>query len=717
MEKRELLQLISQMTLKEKAGQLMQITPQFFETGEEGAITGPLQEMGLTEEELYTVGSVLGTQSKEQVTKIQESYLNKSRLKIPLLFMADIIHGYQTIFPIPLAIGASFNPEVAQTVASYSAKEASEAGIHVTFSPMVDLVKDPRWGRVLEATGEDKYLNSLFAAAFVKGYQGNSEDLAQNKEKIAACVKHFVAYGAVQAGREYNTVDVSSLNLYENYLPSFEAAIDAGVKLVMTSFNTVKGIPSTGNKWLLEKVLRQDLNFKGMVISDWAAVEELISHRVASSQKEAALKAISAGCDMDMMTACYIHYLPELVEEGKVSEKRVNQAVLQVLELKNDLGLFENPLRSYQGEESFKDSQELREASRKTARETLVLLKNQQAILPLNKNKKIALVGPLATSKEILGSWSYLGPEGKTITLAKGVLEKDPSITIAGTKNRTTFTPEEENDMLQIAKENEVVIVALGEGTEETGEAASKGDISLPKAQIDLLKALKKVNSNIVTLLFNGRPLLLEEVMANSQAVLECFFPGSEGGRGVADVLFGEVAPTGKLPMSFPYTVGQIPLTYDELSTGRPETMENKGGGYISNYLDQPNEPFLPFGYGLTYGELVITKVDLPSNFKEDLVLKVGLKNPGKQVVTETLQVYIQDKFAEVALPKRSLKYIEKVTLGANEEKEITVTLPHEVFTYTHFDLTKKADPGDFDVFVGFDSRCQKFGTSHLTEN
>ncbi len=626
MEKRELLQLISQMTLKEKAGQLMQITPQFFETGEEGAITGPLQEMGLTEEELYTVGSVLGTQSKEQVTKIQESYLNKSRLKIPLLFMADIIHGYQTIFPIPLAIGASFNPEVAQTVASYSAKEASEAGIHVTFSPMVDLVKDPRWGRVLEATGEDKYLNSLFAAAFVKGYQGNSEDLAQNKEKIAACVKHFVAYGAVQAGREYNTVDVSSLNLYENYLPSFEAAIDAGVKLVMTSFNTVKGIPSTGNKWLLEKVLRQDLNFKGMVISDWAAVEELISHRVASSQKEAALKAISAGCDMDMMTACYIHYLPELVEEGKVSEKRVNQAVLQVLELKNDLGLFENPLRSYQGEESFKDSQELREASRKTARETLVLLKNQQAILPLNKNKKIALVGPLATSKEILGSWSYLGPEGKTITLAKGVLEKDPSITIAGTKNRTTFTPEEENDMLQIAKENEVVIVALGEGTEETGEAASKGDISLPKAQIDLLKALKKVNSNIVTLLFNGRPLLLEEVMANSQAVLECFFPGSEGGRGVADVLFGEVAPTGKLPMSFPYTVGQIPLTYDELSTGRPETMENKGGGYISNYLDQPNEPFLPFGYGLTYGELVITKVDLPSNFKEDLVLKVGLK-------------------------------------------------------------------------------------------
>ncbi|WP_071130114.1 glycoside hydrolase family 3 N-terminal domain-containing protein [Enterococcus timonensis] len=716
MQKENLENLLSTMTLAEKIGQLVQLTPNFFEeTGATGEITGPLEEMGMTEDELYTIGSVLGTHTKEEVLAIQKSYLEKSRLKIPLVFMADVIHGYETIFPVPLALASSFNPELIEKVASYSAKETVEAGVHVTFSPMVDLVRDPRWGRVMEATGEDPLLNSRLGAAFVRGYQGAPEKLAEDFSKIAACVKHFAGYGAAEGGRDYNTVDLSTLNLYENYLPSFKAAIDAGAKLVMTSFNVMQGIPSTANRWLLKNVLRDHLDFSGLVISDWGAVRELVPHRIASDLKVAAELSLNAGCDMDMMSNAYMKNLAELVAEGKVLEADVDQSVLHVLELKNDLGLFEDPYRGLMAEsQKITAGSEIRQVAREAASQSMVLLKNEKNILPLNSQQKVALVGPMAESQDVLGAWSWIGKTEQAVNLATGLKKVLPELTVVGTSDRLKFSEKELADMFIAAKHADVVIVALGESSLESGEATSKGDISLPKSQMNLLKKISEINPQVVTVLFNGRPIILGEVVASAQAVLEGFFPGSEAGNSLADVLTGVVAPTGKLPMSYPVSVGQIPVHYDELSTGRPLTENYGGGGYVSFYLDQPNAPLFPFGYGLTYGALEISEVNFTEKMSDELPVKIFLKNDGPTAVTETLQLYVQDCYGTVALPKRRLREFTKVTVAANSSEVVTLNLKPADLSYVHSDLENFADPGEFEIFVGFDSNAESFGKFEL---
>ncbi len=714
MERKELENILTRMTLEEKIGQLVQLTPDFFSKGT-GEITGPMADLGLSEEELYTIGSVLGTHTKEEVIRIQKNYLKKSRLKIPLVFMADVIHGYETIFPIPLALGASFSEELVKKVADYSAKETTEAGVHVTFSPMVDLVRDPRWGRVLESTGEDSYLNTILGSAFVKGYQGENGNLSQNKDKIAACLKHFAAYGAAEGGRDYNTVDMSDLNLYENYLPSFAGGIAAGAKLVMTSFNVFKGIPSTANQWLLKKVLREDLDFKGLVISDWGAVRELVTHGVAEDLKEAAILGLNAGCDMDMMSNAYLKNLKEALKENAVTKEQINAAVLKVLELKNDLGLFEDPYRGVlEKENTITASEKIRQVAREAVRKSCVLLKNEENILPLQPQQKIALVGPFAESNDLLGAWSWIGKKEEVVTLKEGLEKVCPSLRTVGTKERACFTKDELENMLEAAKNNDVVIVALGESSAESGEATSKGQPILPSSQVELLRELQAVNPNIVTILFNGRPLILEDVAQLSKGLLEAFFPGSEGGNGISDLLVGKYSPEGKLPMTYPLTIGQIPLHYDELTTGRPLTENYQGGGYVSFYLDQPNTPLYPFGYGLTYGNLTIKEVKIPKIMKENLDVTLTLENHSFKEVSETLQVYVKDHVGKVALPKRKLRKILKVTLEGNSAKEVVFSLTKEDLVYVHPDLKKYSDPGEFTLYLGFNSTCPSYGSFTL---
>lgn len=706
--------LLSEMTLAEKIGQLVQLTPNFFEEGA-GEITGPLQELGLTQEDLRQIGSVLGTHTKEQVIQIQQSYLEKSRLKIPLLFMADVVHGYETIFPVPLALASSWNPDLVKEVASLSAREASDAGVHVTFSPMVDLVRDARWGRVMESTGEDPYLNSLLAAAFVKGYQGDEEKLATDYQKIAACVKHFIGYGAAEGGRDYNTVDISTINLYQYYLPSFKAAIDAGAKLVMTSFNTINALPATGNKWLMNKVLREHLGFNQVLISDWAAIWELIPHGVARDLRQAAHLAIEAGVDIDMMTPAYQKNLADLIAADDISEALVDQAVLRVLQLKADLGLFEDPYRGLLAERQWADKNDLAAASRRIASQSMVLLKNEQEVLPLTITKKIGLVGPLATSHDVLGAWSWVGETAKSITLAAGLGASFADLPVVGTADRLAFTTHEKNQMLKLAKEVDTLVVALGESSEETGEAASKAAITLPTSQIQLLKELYAVNQTIVVVLFNGRPLELAEVLAHSQAVLEAWFPGSEAGHAVADVLLGRVNPSGKLTMSFPDKVGQVPIYYNQLRTGRPLTPENQEQKYISRYLDVSNQPLLPFGYGLSYTTFEWTVSQSSQDLSENQVITfdVKIKNTGKQSGKETIQCYLKTLFAEVARPKRELKQFVQVTLDPGEEKLVTLRITPADLAYVHSDLENRTDKGEYHVYIGTSSLAPKVGQIH----
>lgn len=709
----DLTQLLNEMTLNEKIGQLVQLTPNFFEeTNGDTEITGPLQEMGLTTEDLNLIGSVLGTHTKEQVISIQKNYLANSRLKIPLIFMADVVHGYETIFPVPLGLASSWNTELVKEVASLSGREASDAGIHVTFSPMVDLVRDPRWGRVMEGTGEDSYLNSLMAKAFVEGYQGEEAKLDSDFRKIAACVKHFIGYGASEAGRDYNTVDISTINLYQSYLPSFKAAIDSGVKLVMTSFNTIYGVPATGNKWLMRSVLRDKLGFDGVLISDWAAIGEMLAHGVARDLEQAAKLALEAGVDIDMMTPAYQKNLKYLVESQQISENLIDEAVLRVLQLKEDLGLFEDPYRGLLTREELSKTK-LRLKTREIASQSMVLLKNEEQLLPLNPSKKISLVGPLANSHDVLGAWSWVGKIEQSVTLSEGLSSEFTNIEVIGTKDRTTFTFNERKEMLRAAKESEVVIVALGEGSEETGEAASKGVIKLPKEQLSLLKEIQAVNSQVVTILFNGRPLDLSEIVPYSQSILEAWFPGSEAGNSVSDVLLGRVNPSGKLPMSFPVTTGQIPVYYNHLRTGRPMSKENKNEKYISRFLDIPNEPLYPFGYGLSYTSFSISEATLSSKvLKENQTINVTAKitNTGDYTGTETVQCYLKAEVGEVARPVRELKAFKQVSIKPNETIEVTFIFNQKDLEYVHSDLSERADFGNYVVYVGSDSQAPEIG-------
>lgn len=704
MEQKQLIELLKQMTVDEKVGQLLQLAAEFYsEKAEEK--TGPMTDLGLTHEDINNAGTTLGISGAKEAIRVQKAYMENNRLGIPTILMADIIHGFRTIFPIPLGLGSSWDLEAAKKVAEVSAKEAAVSGLHVTFSPMVDLVRDPRWGRVMESTGEDSFLNSRFAEAFVKGYQG--EDLKNDFFRVAACVKHFAAYGAAIGGRDYNTVNMSERQLRDSYLPGYKAALDAGAKLVMTSFNTVDGVPATGNKWLFRDVLRKEFAFDGVVISDWGAVIELIPHGVAQDKKQAAELAIKAGVDIEMMTTCYTEKLKALIEEKRIDEAILDEAVLRILTLKNDLGLFENPHRGADIalEKEVVLSKEHREIARDVAKKSIVLLKNE-AMLPLSKQEKVAIVGPAADSHDVIGVWSWQGKKEEAVSLAQGVSELAAEYVI-GTEAFDYFKPTQAaiDEAIALAKKADKVILALGEEEWMSGEASSRSDIRLPQAQLDLFKAIQAVNDQIIVTLYNGRPLDLQGI-DSAKAIVEAWFPGTEGGAALADILYGEYNPSARLSMSFPETVGQVPVYYNYDNTGRPYKPGDEK--YVSKYLDVSNFAKYPFGFGLSYSQFVYMDLKLSKNemkLDETITASVTIENQSERTGQETVQLYIRDQVGEVVRPVKELKGFEKVTIKAHEKKTVQFTISEELLRYVHSDQAFTSDAGTFDVMIGANSR------------
>ncbi|WP_435368164.1 glycoside hydrolase family 3 N-terminal domain-containing protein [Paenibacillus polysaccharolyticus] len=720
MNNQQLMDLVNQMTLEEKVAQLLQLTANFYEgTDTQGQITGPMEEMGITEQSVRASGSILGLSGAQAIMDVQQAYLEKSRLGIPLLFMADVVHGFKTIFPIPLAIGCSWDLELAEKSAEIAARESAVSGLHVTFAPMVDLVRDPRWGRVMETTGEDPYLNSLFAAAFVRGYQG--DNLKDEVDRLAACVKHFAAYGAAEGGRDYNTVDMSERQLREYYLPAYKAALDAGVEMVMTSFNTVDGIPASGNEKLMRGILREEWGFDGVLISDWASIREMIAHGAAEDDREAAYRAIRAGVDMEMMTPCYVSHLPELVQKGEVEEHLVDEAVLRILQLKDKLGLFDNPFRAADPdrEREIVFSKEHREVSRELAAKSAVLLKNDGQTLPLQPNAKVALIGPFAQSEDILGWWSCEGVKADAVKLGTALQERLPQgkVLVAQGSTVHTVTDDQIAAALEAASQSDIIVLALGEDSEMSGEGGSRTDIRLPAAQLQLVQALKAAGKPIVSVIFNGRPLDLNGIIGESDAVLEAWFPGSEGGAAIADILTGAVNPSARLTMSFPQSVGQVPVYYNHFNTGRPINPDNTENRYVSQYIDSPNEPLFPFGYGLSYttfayGEIEVSGQEMTAN--DSLTVQVRVTNTGDRAGIETVQLYVRDVSGEVVRPMRELKDYVKLSLAPGETGTATFTLNEEQLRYHHADLSYRSDRGEFHVMVGPNSRDTQSHTFRL---
>lgn len=729
--------LLSEMSLDEKIGQLVQL-PAGFADGD--LDTGPAQAMNLTEDDLRLAGSYLSIVGAEKIRRIQAAYMEKHPHHIPLLFMADIINGYRTVYPVPLAQGCTFAPEVVEACATVAARESAASGVHVTFSPMSDLVRDARWGRVMESTGEDPYLNGVMAAAMVRGYQGDGE--LTEKGRIAACLKHFAGYGAPEAGRDYNTVELSERTLRDDYLPAYRQAIDAGCELVMTSFNTLDRIPSSANRWLLRDVLRGEMGFAGTVISDWAAIAELLAHGIAADPEEAAALAIHAGVDIDMSTPIYLKNLKKLVADGKVPEALIDEAAFRVLALKNKLGLFENPYRDASEAEEGKLllAAEHRQTARECAERSFVLLKNEERMLPLRPEagQTVAFIGPYADNQLLSGSWSFFGEDGDCVTLKAGIQQLmppeqalfapgcpmlDPGVKILGFQKDAPVAqldPEEAlREAVALAKRADRVVLALGEHREQTGEATSRANLSLPDCQMRLLEQVAQANPNVIVVLFCGRPLDIRELSQRAKAVLVAWLPGVEGGNALARVLLGHSAPSGKLAMSFPYSVGQVPVHYNHLNTGRPFHGDYRSERFFSKYIDIPNEPLYPFGFGLTYTAFECSPVRLDADqLARDGSLQacVRLTNTGDREGTETLQLYIHDMAASVARPVRELKAFRQVTLKPGESREVSFRITESMLRFHDVHMRWTSEPGQFEVFIGTDSRTQSKGVFTLVD-
>lgn len=725
MTEQKLTELLRDMSLEEKVNQMSQVTGGFFNG--EIVVTGPMADKGFTEDNVNLAGSVIGSMGAETLKSIQKNYMEKHPHHIPLLFMLDVINGYKTVFPIPLAQGASFEPELSEQCASVAAKEASVSGLHVTFAPMTDLVRDARWGRVMESTGEDPYLNSLFCAAMVRGFQGNS---LKDNYAIAACVKHFAGYGAPTAGRDYNTVELSEHTFREFYLPSYQAGIDAGAALVMTSFNTVNGIPATGNKKLMRDILREQMKFDGVLISDWAAIEETIYHGYCADREEAAVRAVEAGVDIDMMTGIYSENLCQMVRDGKIREELIDEACLRILRLKNNLGLFENPYKDadQKKEKEYILCEEHRNLAREAAKKSFVLLKNEEHILPLEQQKKIAFIGPYVDNRNLLGAWSFIADAKDVMTLHEAVQEQyvsenstfcqgspmlgaDVCLEGFGEQQQQSYTKEQEEHMLQeavqAAEEADIVVLAIGEDRLQSGEATSNANIRIPEVQEALLDRIAEVNQNIVVVLFSGRPLDIREINKKTKAILQVWLPGTEGARAIADTLFGKYNPSGKLPMSFPYCVGQVPVHYNEYSTGRPHVEGKDKDRFRSKYLDIPNEPLYPFGYGLSYTTFEVSDIHLDRTWMDtsgQIEAEVTVKNTGNCTGTETLQLYIHDIAASVVRPVRELKDFKKVTLRPGEEKKVVFTITEQQLLFLTENGIYESEAGEFEIFIGKDS-------------
>ena len=730
MTEESLRKLLQEMSLQEKIGQLVQLPGSYYE--EQAVATGSLNEEKETDTLKFLAGSTLGLAGAEALRTIQKTYMERQPHHIPLLFMLDVIHGYRTVFPCPLGQGASFSPELSEECARIAAREAAVGGLHVTFAPMADLVRDARWGRVMESTGEDPYLNGCMAAAMVRGFQGEN---AGEKDRVAACVKHFAGYGAPVAGLDYGNVELSEYTLRDAYLPGYQAAIDVGCELVMTAFHTWNGIPSSGNPFLMRQLLRKEMGFEGVLISDWGAVGEMVPHGFCKDEAEAAVRALEAGVDIDMCSGVYGKCLERLVEEGKLEESLIEEAVWKVLRLKNRLGLFENP---YKDGDAGREKSELlcaehRQRARQAVRESIVLLKNKDEILPLKKDQKVAFIGPYIEDQDMDSSWAIMGRREDQITIRQAAQEVFPADQISFSKGCTLLNSptlmnleyyseenwEEKNKTLMqeaeaLAGAADVVVLCLGEHRKQSGEAASRGEITLPPVQLELLRRISKVNTRIVTVLFSGRPLDIKEAAASSKALLAAWMPGTEGGHGILDVLTGAYNPSGKLPMSFPYCVGQLPVSYQRYSTGRPRP-ELGYGDYTTRYLDIPMEPLYPFGYGLSYTTFEISPVFLDSdkmvmdkNGAANVIrASVHVKNTGSRTGTEVVQLYIGDVKASRVRPTRQLKSFSKVTLEPLEEKTVSFEIREEMLRFYTMDNVVKSEPGLFKVWIGNSSMAQ----------
>ena len=692
--------LISKMTLQEKLAQMSQYNAVCILPNSDGGITGPAQQLSLTQEEINSVGSTLNIKNAEDVINIQKYHMENDPHKIPLLFMQDIVHGFTTIYPIPLAMGATFDPDLMEECAKMAAKEATVGGIHVTFAPMVDLVRDCRWGRCMESTGEDPYLNCLMSQAQVRGFQGDMT----GKYDIASCVKHFAAYGAAEAGRDYNTVDVSERNLRDYYLPAYKAAVDADVEMLMTSFNLINGVPSSGNKWLVDDVLRKEWGFDGIVISDYNAFKEMEVHGYAKDSKDCAYKALEATSDIEMMSTCYLKNVQTLLDEGKISMAQIDKAVERILILKDKLGLFENPYRYASMSECEKMflCKEHRDLCRVSAEKSAVLLKND-GVLPFNNPKSIAVVGPFG-NVAMLGSWSCHGKEEDGVSVVKGFENAGFKVAYASGCNGEAL---EKPDAKQIkkavkcAKSASAVVICVGEKSNMSGEGNSRADVTLSDAQKTLIREVCKVNKNCAVVLFNGRPLALEDIIDDAPAFVTAWQPGTEGGSAIASLLLGKVNFEGRLPMSFPRVTGQAPIYYNKHLTGRPA--RNKNQAYSSRYLDYEITPLFPFGYGLSYTNFEISEPVLDKNAitkDETLNVSVTVKNVGSREGTTLVQMYVNDAVASLARPVRELKNFKKVTLKAGEETSVSFSIGRKDLEFFTAEGKFDVESGTFKVFV-----------------
>lgn len=733
MTEEKLTELLNDLSLEEKICQLLQVAGNFYD--DESLVTGGLDYFKVTNREKELAGSILSISGAKKLTELQDYLMEKQPHHIPQVFMLDIINGYETVYTVPLGQGASFNPEMAEKLAKMAAREGAAAGLHVTFSPMADLCRDSRWGRVMESTGEDSYLNGLMAAAMVRGYQGKD---IKDKGQLAACVKHFAGYGGGEGGRDYDNVELSERTLRDEYLPAYKVAIDAGAKLVMTSFNTLNHIPSTGNKWLMKDILRGEMGFDGVLITDYGATKEMIAHNIAKDETQAAELAMNAGVDMDMMSLCYVHGLKELVETGKISESQIDEACMRILKLKNELGLFENPYKdaSEEDEKNVILCDEHRQLVLDAAVESFVLLENKDNILPFdeNKNEKIAFVGPYADEKRVYGSWVFPKSEEPIVSIKEGIsnLYKGESLFAKGSQmlsyNRTfkdgiSVVYDESkkqpllDEALEASKKADKVVVCIGEHPQFTGEAASRTSLTIPEEQMDLLREVSKVNENVVTLVFAGRPLELEEVKMLSKAVMFVWFPGTETGNAIAKVLFGHREPGGRVPMSFPYRTSQMPCYYNRFVTGRPNdgTLNQH---FINGYIDQIDRMLYPFGYGKTYTEFEYGRVMLSGGNKGDgsslkagepIMASVTVKNTGDRTGTETVQMYVADLYGSVVRPCKQLRGFEKVTIEPGETRTVSFEIKEEMFRFYNIDMKYVSEPGDCRVFIGSDSNTQNY--------
>ena len=721
--------LLAQMSLEEKLGQLQQL---------DGHADGKYRPEHLELTRKGLLGSTLNVRGARQTNELQRVAVEQSRLKIPMIFGFDVIHGYRTIFPVPLGEASSWDPAAVERAASIAAAETRASGVHWTFAPMVDIARDARWGRIVEGSGEDPFLGSVMARARVRGFQGSDYSAP---DKVVACAKHFVAYGAAEAGRDYNTTEMSDWTLREVYLRPFKAAVDAGVGTLMSAFNDLNGVPTTANPYTLTKILRGEWKFDGFVVSDYTSVMELLNHRLAATEAEAAQYALNAGTDMEMVSQFYSKNGAALLRSGKLTQETIDEAVRRILRIKFRLGLFKKPYADEAREKVVVASAANVAAAREIAARSLVLLRNERDVLPLNKSiKSIAVIGPLADDpKAMLGSWAGDGRASDTVTLlaaikqtlpearvvhAKGVAIEDRGVTgnydaqpvaatnaggtnVASAANieaaRNASTPPGANSIeeaVRAARESEAIVIAVGETAEMSGEAASRTSLDLPGRQMELIQKIHSLGKPYVIVLMNGRPLTINWLAENSPAILETWFAGTQGGPAIADVLFGDVNPGGKLPVTFPRNVGQVPIYYNHKNTGRPPTDQK----YTSKYLDVPVTPLYPFGYGLSYTQFKFGQPQLSSNSippDGQLTVSVDVENIGKRTGDEVVQLYIRDQAATVTRPVLELKGFERITLQPGEKRRVHFTLTPEHLGFLNRYVKFVVEPGEFRAFVG----------------